>query len=129
MKSRKNLVGALLLILLIVAMFFLYKATAPKTNDSEKRVSVTVIHLDKSRKEFNYRTNAKFLGDLLKKEKLVKGEKGQYGLFITTVDGEKADDSKKQFWSISKKGKSVNTGVDSTPLADGDRFELTLTTY
>ena len=58
---------------------------------------------------------------------LVAGEIGQYGLFITTVDGETADDSKQQWWCITKGGEQGNTSADTTPIGDGDQFELTLT--
>ena len=51
---------------------------------------------------------------------------GPYGLFITAVDGEKADDTKQQWWCITKGGETVNTSAEQTPIADGDRFELTM---
>ena len=47
-------------------------------------------------------------------------------MFITTVDGETADDSKEQWWCITKGGEMVNTGADQTPIQDQDQFELTL---
>ena len=45
------------------------------------------------------------------------------------VDGVEADDSKSQWWCITKDGEQVNTGVDATPIEDGDHYELTLSTY
>ena len=62
-------------------------------------------------------------------EKLAEGEQGPYGLFITTVDGETAQGSLRQWWCITKGGEKVDTGVDATPIADGDHFELTMSTY
>ena len=47
-------------------------------------------------------------------------------MFITTVDGETADESKEQWWCITKSGEMVNTGADQTPIQDQDIFELTL---
>lgn len=44
------------------------------------------------------------------------------------MDGYTADESAQEWWCLTKGGQSVNTGVDSTPIADGDAFELTLTT-
>lgn len=69
---------------------------------------------------------AKYLGEVLERENLVDGESGEYGLFITTVDEETADDSKQQWWCITKGGEQVNTSADQTPVSDGDAFELTL---
>ncbi len=49
-------------------------------------------------------------------------------LFITTVDGETADDSQQQWWCITKGGEMLMTGAGETPVADGETYELTLTT-
>ena len=66
---------------------------------------------------------------MLLDNKLVDGYEGAYGLFITTVDGEMADDSQKQWWCITKSNEMVNTSAEQTPINDGDQYELTLTTY
>ena len=51
----------------------------------------------------------------------------EYGLFVKTVDGYTADDAKQEWWCFTQDGGQVNTGVDTTPVADGDHFEITLT--
>ena len=85
---------------------------------------VEVVHGDQSSKEFTYRTDAQHLGPLLTEEGLIQGEQGAMGLFILTADGETAQGS--QWWCITKGGAWLDTGVDKTPIADGDHFELTL---
>ena len=50
-----------------------------------------------------------------------------YGLYILTADGETADEDNQEWWCITQGGEQLNTGADQTPIADGDRFELTLT--
>lgn len=90
---------------------------------------VEVVHGDESAKEFTYHTDAEYLGQVLVEEKLVKGESSQFGLYITTVDGETAQESENQWWRVTQDGEMVNTGVDTTPVQDGDHFELTLSTY
>ena len=62
----------------------------------------------------------------MEQEKIIEGEDGQYGLFIHTVDGIKADEGKQEWWCLTKGGNNVDTGVDLTPIQDGDSFELTL---
>lgn len=47
---------------------------------------------------------------------------------VTTVNGVTADSSLEEWWCFTKGGETLNTGVDSTPIADGDHFEITLTT-
>ena len=74
------------------------------------------------------RQDEEYLGPALQSEGLIDGTQSEFGLYITTVDGYTADESAQEWWCLTKGGQSVNTGVDSTPIADGDAFELTLTT-
>lgn len=92
-----------------------------------KEITVKVVHGDGSEKEFPISTEAETLGDALMAEGLVEGEESSYGLFITTVDGETADDSNQEWWCLTKGGEMWNYGADSTELSDGDTYELTLT--
>lgn len=92
-----------------------------------KTITLTVVHGDGSSKDFTVKTDEEMLGPALQAEKLIEGSEGQYGLFITAVDGETADEGNQEWWCLTKGGGEVMTGVDSTPIADGDAFELTLT--
>ena len=82
-----------------------------------------MVHGDGRRAEFTYVTGQEYLGVLLLEEGLISGEEGPFGLYITAVDGETAQDSLNQWWCVTKGGERVNTGADLTPIADGDRFE------
>ena len=57
-------------------------------------------------------------------EKLVEGTEGEMGLYITTVDGEQADDKNQEWWKIMQNGEMTQTGADTTKMSDGDTFEL-----
>lgn len=93
----------------------------------EKSFTVQVIHGDGSEKTFQVSTAKEMVGEALVDEGLVSGEQGAYGLYVQTVDAETADESKEQWWCLTKGGQSVNTGVDSTPVEDGATYEFTLT--
>lgn len=126
MKNKKLILSTAILILLCCAALFIYNAFKPATNAGEKNITVTVIHGDESKADFTYQTDAEYLGDILQEKGLIDGEQGDYGLYVTTVDGETVDESAQEWWCLTKAGESVNTGVDLTPIADGDSFELTL---
>lgn len=82
----------------------------------EKNITLTV-HTDKDN-----------LGAALLEYELVSGDQSEYGLYIKSVNGIEADyDKDKAWWSISKDGESLMTGADSTPIADGENYELTYT--
>ena len=127
--NKKTLFAVAALAVVAALMLGLWYFTKPQTREGAKTVAVEVVHGDGSTKEFTYHTDGSYLGEVLTAEGLVQGEQGAYGLYITTVDGETAQDSLRQWWCITKGGERVDTGADTTPIADGDHFELTLSTY
>ena len=77
---------------------------------------------------FTVKTDAETLGDALKEHDLIAGEDGAYGLYIKTVNGIMADYNVDQtYWELTKNGERLMTGADSTPIADGEHYELTKT--
>lgn len=127
--NKKTLFAVAALAVVAALMLGLWYFTRPETQAGDKTVVVEVVHADGNSREFTCQTDEEYLGPLLLEEKLAEGEQGAYGLFITTVDGETAQDSLRQWWCITKEGERVDTGADTTPIADGDHFELTLSTY
>ena len=125
----KIVTAAVCLAAAAAVLLLVWRLASPGGMAGEKRITVEVVHGDESAREFTYHTDLEYLGELLLAEKLVEGEESAFGLFITTVDGETAQDSLHQWWCITKGGDQVDTGADSTPIADGDHFELTLSTY
>ena len=62
----------------------------------------------------------------LEQENLIEGTESQYGLYVTSVDGEAADESKQEWWGYSVNGTFAELGVDSQPVADGDVYDFVL---
>lgn len=90
---------------------------------------ITVIVVDDKEKDtkFEIYTDAEMLGDALAEAELVQGDETEYGLFINTVNGLTVDSNNQEWWCITKGGEVLMTGVDTTPIEDGDTFELTFT--
>ena len=127
-KDKKAiLITAALLLVLCLGAVLGYQMFAPRGVAGEKEITVKVVHADAGEKEFTYQTDEEFLGAVLEAEGLAEGEEGPYGLYIISVDGETAEESRQQWWCLTKGGETVNTSVTQTPIADGDVFELTLT--
>lgn len=128
-KNMKVVAVGCIALALVVAIFggiFLYNMTLP--TEGSKSLGISVVHGDESTKNFTLNTDAQYLSEALLEEKLVEGSEGEYGLFITVVDGEAADESKQQWWCITKGGEDVFTGASETVIADGEAYELTLKT-
>lgn len=127
-KYLKPIIASAILIIVVVAMFFAYQTLKPQTTQGSKKIVVEVIIPDEKSKEFTLHTDEKYLRQPLEEKKLVKGKESDYGLFIQEVNGRKANDAKQEWWCVTKNKETVNTGVDSTPISDGDHFEITLKT-
>ncbi len=129
MNQQKKKIGIALAALAVLAVIFaaVYFFNRPQGTAGEKNIEVAVIFGDGTSSNHAIKTSEEFLRGALEQEKLISGEESQYGLFVKTVDGVTADDSKQEWWSFTKDGQMLETGVDSTPIADGDHFEITLT--
>ena len=126
-KNMKKVVLALVaLVALIAILIGVYSATKEDTVEGQKTITVAVVHGDGSEKEFEYETTKEYLGEVLKDEGLVEGEEGDYGLFITSVDGEEANSANEEWWCLTIDYKEWMYGIDQTPVTDGGHYELTL---
>ena len=102
-------------------------AAPAKAEADEVTITVSVTHADGSEKEFVITTEALNLREALEQENLVQGDESEYGLFVTTVDGEGTDSDKQEWWCFTKGGEMMMTGVDDTLIADGDHYEIVFT--
>lgn len=127
MSKKKKILAAIVLLVLIAAAVTAYIALRPSAVEGDKTIAVQVVHGDGSTEDFSVSTDAEYLRGALEQEGLVSGTESEYGLFVTTVDGETADDAAQEWWCFTKGGESLTTGVDTTPIADGERYEITLT--
>ncbi len=125
--TKKVIFSVVALVAVIAVLFSVYWFTKGKTSAGSKTITIDVVHKDESVKTFTAKTEREFLGEVLADKKIVEGEEGPYGLFIMAADGEVADESNQEWWCLTKDGGQVNTSADQTPIADGDKYELTLT--
>ena len=127
MKQKKKALLALAVLLCAAALLAgIYLTFRPQTVEGAKTVTVEVIAGGETVQTHTIQTDAEYLRGALEQEKMVGGEESAYGLFLLTVDGITADDAKQEWWCVTKEGGQVDTGVDATPIADGDHCELTL---
>ncbi len=120
--------AALALALLAAGMVALYLQFRPAAETGTKEFTVTVVHKDGTEKSFSYRSDEEFLGTVLLAEGLIEGEEGPYGLMVSAVDGEVADWNVDQsYWALFIGEDYATTGVDMTPIRDGDAYRLVYT--
>jgi len=127
-KQTKNIIIAVAaLVVVIAAVLIVWKVVLPATSQGSKTITVEIVHKDKTTKTVKIKTDAEWLRGALEEKSLVAGTESEYGLYVLTVDGETADEAAQEWWCFTKGGEMLNTGVDTTPISDGDKFEITLT--
>lgn len=77
--------------------------------DAEGKETVFEIHTDKT-----------IVGEALQELELISGEKGPYGLYVKTVNGEAHDyDKDGKYWAFYENGTLAPKGVDMTEITEG----------
>ena len=129
MKHRHlPLLAAGLFCALAVLLGALWHLSRPGTDPGVKTITVEVLHGDGSKAGFTFSTDAEFLGPAMLEQDLISGQDSGYGLFVDTVDGERASyEENRSWWSLSCNGEMAQAGADSVPLHDGDTFVWTYT--
>lgn len=128
MKNKKLIISIVAAVVLVAVLVGVWAITRPETQQGSKTITVVVVHSDETQKEFVYKTDEEFLGPVLLSEGLVEGENGPYGLYIKTVDGEKAVyEENNAYWSIMVGEQAAQTGADQIPAEDGVVYTLIYT--
>jgi hypothetical protein len=127
-KSKKGIItGLIILVALIAAFVAVYFLVINPPVSGDKTITVEVIHADKTEKTVDIKTDAEYLRQALEEKDLIQGTESATGLYVLTVDGETVDENNQEWWCFTQNGESLTTGVDTTPIKDGDHFEITFT--
>lgn len=95
---------------------------------SGEKTILVAVSVDENLVTFKINTDKETLGDALIEHELISGENGPYGLYVKVVNGITADyDVNQSYWSLSKDGEYMQTGVDVTEISDGEHYELIYT--
>jgi hypothetical protein len=127
--SGRRLLPLILAVVLLAALaagMYWYWQTQRGGTEGAKTLTVA-IDTGANQRSVEIHTDAEFLRQALEEQNLIKGEESAYGLFVKEVDGVAANDANQEWWMFTKGGEMLNTGVDDTPVADGDAMEIKLT--
>ena len=124
-QKKGTWIGLIALVLVVAGVIWAWAALSPKPVEGAKTIAVEVIHKDESKKTLTIATDAEYLRGALEQENLISGDETEYGLFVKTVDGETANADAQEWWSFTREGVLLETGVDSTPIEDGEHYEIT----
>ncbi len=84
-----------------------------------------VIHADGDKVTYKVETTKDTLAGALLEGSIAKGDEGEFGLYVTEVDGEEAVED--DYWYFYKGDEPLMEGVSSTPIQNGDVFKAVYT--
>ncbi len=97
----------------------------PGDDGYEKSFTFEVVDKDGNKKQTEIMTNRKYVGDVLQELELIKGEQGDYGIYIKEVNGIVADyDIDGTYWAFYVDGAMSMTGADQVEIVDGATYSF-----
>lgn len=126
--SMKNLLSLVLVFVLIAAAALTGCSGKPaETTAPAEGKSFTFIVTDAEGADttFELTSSAATVGEALLDEGLIAGEEGEYGLYVKTVNGITLDyDADGMYWGFYINGEYALTGVDQTPITEGETYQF-----
>lgn len=133
-KKRLYITGISAIIVCIICFALVYIRFSPKpATAGQKEYTLQVSDGNKS-VQYSGKTDSEYLSGLMDELKNTdnfeyESSAGDYGMYITSVNGLKADDGQKTYWAIYVNGEYGQYGADSQPVNDGDAYALKLESY
>ena len=93
--------------------------------EGSREFPFTVVDKDGNETQFEIHTDKETVGEALVELELISGDEGEYGLYVKTVNGITADyDTDGVYWAFYINGEYALTGVDATPITEGDSYSF-----
>ena len=132
-KVSKGKIGLALGALIAVAAILIgvYAAFGAKPAAGSKDITIEVVNKAAESTVYELSTDAEFLRQAMDEAEglTYDGTESEYGLMVSTVNGEVADYSVDcSYWSFYVNDEYCNYGIDTQPVMDGDAFSIVYTT-
>lgn len=128
--NKKKVIGIVAFIVLVVALVAAYFIFRPNASPGDKSITIEVVNSKQETTSYDVETEAEFLRQAMEETEGLEfsGTESEYGMMITTVNGETADYEKNQaYWSIMVNGEYGNYGIEQQPVVDGDVYQIVYT--
>ena len=130
--NKKIILGVGCLVLLIAAFAVIFTMFKAKGTAGSKAITITVVNKAQETVDYSVKTDAEFLRQAMEEAKGLEftGSESEYGMMVETVNGELADYAADgAYWAFYVNDEYCNYGIDSQPIADGDKFSVVYTVY
>ena len=131
-KLSKGKIGLALgaLIAVVAILIGVYSAFGAKPVAGSKNITIEVINKAAESVVYELSTDAEYLRQAMDEAEglTYDGTESEYGLMVSTVNGEVADYSVDcSYWSFYVNDEYCNYGIDTQPIMDGDAFAIVYT--
>lgn len=127
---KKKILGVGLLVLLILAMVFVFVKFSEKPVEGSKSVTIEVVNSKEESVTYEVKTDALYLAQAMDEAEGLEyeSEEGPYGLTVLAVNGERAVyDEDGAYWGFFVNDEYCNFGISEQPVNDGDYFKIVYT--
>ena len=133
-KKRLYLIGIAAFIACIICFALVYIRFSAKSDTNGQKAYTLEVSDGNKNIRYSGKTDSEYLSGLMEELKNTDGfeyesEIADFGMYITEVNGIKADESKKTYWAIYVNGEYGQHGADSQPVNDGDAYVFKLESY
>lgn len=131
MSKGKIALALAALVAVIAVLVGVYAAFGAKPVTGEKNITIEVVNKAAESTVYELSTDAEYLRQAMDEAEglTYEGTEGEYGLMISTINGEVADFSVDGgYWSFYVNDGYCNYGIDTQPVTDGDAFKIVYTT-
>ena len=91
----------------------------------QKSFELTIVDKEGVTHAYMIHTDAEMVGQALLELELIEGEEGPYGLYIQSVLGQElVYETDGMYWSFYVGTEYAMTGVDLTPIIEGEHYQL-----
>lgn len=128
--NKKLLLGAGILVALIAVFAVVFTLFSAKPVEGSKAITIEVVNKAQESTVYEVKTDAEFLRQAMDEAEglTYDGSESEYGMMISTVNGEVADYNVDQsYWGFYVNGEYCNYGIDTQPVYDGDAFQIVYT--
>ena len=99
-------------------------------NGYEKSFVFEVVDKDGNKKQTTIETNGQYVGKVLQELEYIKGEQGEFGIYIKEVDGIVADyDIDGTYWAFYIDDVMSMTGADQVEIVEGSVYSFRVETF
>ncbi len=126
-KSVKIILSITGVVILIAALAAVWMIFGAKPVEGAKAITIEVINSADESTLYEINTDAEYLRQAMDEAEglTYDGTESEYGLMISTVNGEVADfNVNGSYWSFYVNGEYCNYGIDTQPVVDGDAFVI-----